>query len=49
MSNKQKIVGISFPKPVIEELDRVRQDIPRSKYIVRMLESKFKFHGENPK
>jgi hypothetical protein len=41
MSEKQKIVGISFPKPILKELDIVRGDIPRSKYIVRLLESKF--------
>jgi hypothetical protein len=43
MSTKQRIVGISFPSLILEELDRARQDVPRSKYIVRLLEKKFKF------
>jgi len=40
MSN-QKIVGISFPKTLLQELDQVRGDIPRSTYIQRMLEKQF--------
>jgi metal-responsive CopG/Arc/MetJ family transcriptional regulator len=35
---KQKIVGISFPKFILEELDRIREDVPRSRYIVRLIE-----------
>jgi metal-responsive CopG/Arc/MetJ family transcriptional regulator len=49
MSSNQKIVGISFPKLVLQELDRIREDIPRSKYIVRLLEKKFNFEKENLK
>jgi hypothetical protein len=37
-SNNRRIVGISFPKLILEELDMVRGDIPRSKYIARHLE-----------
>ncbi|HJR84197.1 MAG TPA: hypothetical protein VJ772_02390 [Nitrososphaeraceae archaeon] len=37
MSN-QKIVGISFPKSLFEELDKVRGDVPRSTYIQRLIE-----------
>jgi len=40
MSN-QKIVGISFPKTLLEELDQARGDVPRSTYIQRILEKKF--------
>jgi metal-responsive CopG/Arc/MetJ family transcriptional regulator len=49
MSTKQRIVGISFPSLILEELDRARQDVPRSKYIVRLLEKKFNFEKENLK
>ena len=49
MSKSQKIVGISLPKDVQEKLDRIRQDIPRSKFIVRMLEKKFSFEKEDQK
>ena len=41
MAGNQKIVGISFTKPILEELDRIRGDVPRSKYIVRLLEENF--------
>jgi metal-responsive CopG/Arc/MetJ family transcriptional regulator len=34
----QRTVTICFPKPLFEELDRVRGDIPRSKYLQRLLE-----------
>ncbi|MGH9974051.1 MAG: hypothetical protein ACRD93_09160 [Nitrososphaeraceae archaeon] len=40
-SNNRRIVGISFPKLTLEELDKVRGDIPRSKYIARLLEKNF--------
>ena len=38
----QKIVAISFPKLLLEELDYLRGDIPRSKNITRLLENKLK-------
>jgi hypothetical protein len=41
MTKKQRPVTVSLPKPILEELDLVRGDIPRSKYIVRLLESRF--------
>ena len=31
-------VGISFPKKVIEQIDMDRKDIPRSRYLLRLLE-----------
>jgi hypothetical protein len=40
MSDNQVITGISFPKQILKDLDRIRGDIPRSKYIVRLLEKK---------
>jgi hypothetical protein len=30
--------GISFPKRIIEKIDEERQDIPRSRYILRIIE-----------
>ena len=39
---KQKIVGVSFTQPIFDELERVRGDVPRSTYIVRVLEKDFK-------
>jgi len=38
----QKIVAISFPKLLLEELDYLRGDIHRSKNITRLLENKLK-------
>ena len=31
-------VGISFPKKVIEQIDIDRKDIPRSRYLLKMLQ-----------
>jgi metal-responsive CopG/Arc/MetJ family transcriptional regulator len=31
-------VGISFPKELLEKIDKERQDIPRSKYVMRIIE-----------
>jgi hypothetical protein len=38
MMVKTKPVGISLPRDIIEKIDRERQDIPRSKYLLRILE-----------
>ncbi|HJR85004.1 MAG TPA: hypothetical protein VJ772_06500 [Nitrososphaeraceae archaeon] len=35
---KQKTVTVSFPRPLVEQLDQVRGDIPRSRYLQRLLE-----------
>jgi metal-responsive CopG/Arc/MetJ family transcriptional regulator len=45
MSN-QKIVGISFPKSLFEELDKQRGDVPRSTYIQRLLEKQFEVQNK---
>lgn len=34
----QKIVGVSFPPQLLKQLDVLRQDVPRSKYIQRLVE-----------
>ncbi len=31
-------VGISLPKEILEKIDKERQDIPRSKYFLRIIE-----------
>ena len=31
-------VGISLPKEILEKIDRERQDIPRSRYVLRIIE-----------
>ena len=31
-------VGISFPKELLEKIDKERQDIPRSKYVMWIIE-----------
>ncbi len=31
-------VGISLPKKMIEQIDKDRKDIPRSRYLLRLLE-----------
>lgn len=41
MTIKQRTVTISFPKPLVEEFDKARGDIPRSRYLQRILEKQF--------
>ena len=31
-------IGISLPKEIIEKVDKDRKDIPRSRYILRLIE-----------
>jgi len=40
MTVKQRTVTVSFPRTLLEELDKVRGDIPRSRYLQRLLENK---------
>ena len=39
----QKIiaVGISLPKKIVERIDNDRQDVPRSRYVLRLLENSY--------
>jgi metal-responsive CopG/Arc/MetJ family transcriptional regulator len=41
------IVGVSFPKPLLERLDKIRHDVPRSKYIQRLVEKSLHIHEED--
>ncbi len=34
-------VGMSLPTTIIEKIDQERGDIPRSKYVLRILEGKY--------
>lgn len=42
-----KTIGISLPKEIIEQIDSDRGDINRSRYILRLIESKFHKKGDN--
>lgn len=43
---KQKTVTVSFPRPLVEVLDKVRGDIPRSRYLQRILEKQFEVQNK---
>ena len=34
-------VGISLPKKIVERIDKDRQDVSRSKYVLRLLENSY--------
>jgi metal-responsive CopG/Arc/MetJ family transcriptional regulator len=38
MMTKQKILTISLPKDLLKEIDTMRGDTPRSRFVSRMLE-----------
>jgi hypothetical protein len=38
---KSKVIGISFPDQVLEKMEILRGDIPRSRYIWKILEKEF--------
>ncbi len=40
-------IGISLPKKVMEKIDVDRGDIPRSRYVLRILEKQYAFEGKN--
>ena len=42
-------VGISFPKELLEKIDKERQDIPRSKYVIRIIERLYVKNDERRK
>jgi hypothetical protein len=35
---RKTVVGISFPQQLVERIDKDRGDIPRSRFLVRILE-----------
>ena len=34
-------VGISLPRKIVERIDKDRQDVPRSRYVLRLLENSY--------
>ena len=40
-------VGISLPAKLMKKIDVERGDIPRSSYVLRMLEKQYTLKGEN--
>jgi len=40
-ATKKQIISICFAPPILEEFDKVRGDIPRSRYLTRLLEKDF--------
>ena len=41
MVQKYTPIGISFPKELIEKIDKERGDVSRSRFIQRILEKKY--------
>jgi metal-responsive CopG/Arc/MetJ family transcriptional regulator len=41
MAVKAQAVGISFPRELLEKIDRERGDVSRSRFILRMLEEHY--------
>jgi hypothetical protein len=39
-------IGISFPKEIVSKIDTDRGDIPRSRYLLRIVEQKYQ--GQEP-
>lgn len=42
-------VGISFPKGLLEKIDRDRQDISRSRFVLRLIENLYHTNEKNKK
>jgi metal-responsive CopG/Arc/MetJ family transcriptional regulator len=40
-------VGISLPKEILEKIDRDRQDISRSRYVLRLIERLYQTNEKN--
>lgn len=38
---KNKAVGISLPHNILEKIDRDRLDVPRSRFVLRLLENSY--------
>jgi len=41
-----KTIGISFPRQIIEKIEHDRGDVPRSRFIWKMLEKELKLNSE---
>ena len=42
-----KGIGISLPTELMEKIDIDRGDVPRSRYVLRILEKQYTFEGKN--
>ena len=40
-------VGISLPTKLMKKIDVERGDVPRSRYVLRILEKQYPFEGKN--
>lgn len=40
-------IGISLPKDLMQKIDIDRGDIPRSRYVLRILEKQYPFEAKN--
>jgi hypothetical protein len=40
-------IGISLPKEIMKKIDTDRGDVPRSRYVLRILEKQYGFEGKN--
>ena len=43
---KCKPIGISLPKEFMQKIDVERGDVPRSRYVLRILEKQYTFDGK---
>ncbi|HZI70256.1 MAG TPA: hypothetical protein VFD60_03745 [Nitrososphaeraceae archaeon] len=43
---KTKGIGISLPKEFMQKIDVERGDVPRSRYVLRILEKQYTFDGK---
>ena len=42
ISMSEKIIGVSFPSELLQKLDFIRHDIPRSKYLQKLVKDNLK-------
>ena len=46
---KSKGIGISLPKEFMQKIDVERGDVPRSRYVLRILEKQYRFRKNERK
>jgi metal-responsive CopG/Arc/MetJ family transcriptional regulator len=47
MTRRTTQLGISFPNEIVQRIEKERQDVPRSRYIKRMIEFYYKNNDDN--
>ena len=40
------VLGISLPRQIVGQIDSDRGDVPRSRYVLRILEKQYAFKGK---